>query len=307
MFKKLIILVVVMGCLIPVGSSAQTQTSFASLTVDLWPEFDKPSMLVMYAITLSPQVRLPTEISLRIPSSAGAPNAVANCQPDGSCFNAPYEQQPAGEWSVVTFQATLPDFRVEYYDPNLTRDGAKRTYEFTWPGDYEAENFLIRAQQPVGAENMQVKPGTFSVVNADDGFVYYTLDAGRVPAGQTVSVLISYDKTTDELSNSSMRVEPSEPLSSETAGRTSLTTSTLAIALGLAGLALIVGGGVWYWRSGRQSPQPTRTRRVRRKASSARAPSETAEVNVYCHQCGKRAAPGDRFCRTCGTQLRTGG
>ncbi|RMF50517.1 MAG: zinc-ribbon domain-containing protein, partial [Anaerolineae bacterium] len=24
----------------------------------------------------------------------------------------------------------------------------------------------------------------------------------------------------------------------------------------------------------------------------------------YCPQCGKRAAPADRFCRTCGTKLR---
>ncbi len=81
---------------------------------------------------------------------------------------------------------------------------------------------------------MLVKPGTFSVAVADDGFTYYSLDAGSVPAGQTVEVVISYDKTTDELSNSSMRVEPSEPLSSDTAGRNSL-TSALPFVLGLAG------------------------------------------------------------------------
>jgi hypothetical protein len=306
MFKKLIILILLVVCLIPMGSSAQTQTSFASLTVDLWPEFDKPSMLVMYAITLSSEVKLPAEIRLRIPASAGAPNAVANCQPDGNCFNSPYDQQPDGEWSVLTFQATSPDFRVEYYDPSLTRDGVKRTYEYTWPGDYAVENLLIRVQQPVGAENMLVKPGTFSVVTADDGFTYHTLDAGSAPAGQTVEVVISYDKTTEELSNSSMRVESSEPLSGETVGRTSL-TSALPFLLGLVGLALIAGGGVWYWRSGRQNARPTRTRRTRRKSPAARTANEAAEVNVYCHQCGKRAAPGDRFCRTCGTQLRTGG
>jgi hypothetical protein len=306
MFKKLIILTLLVVCLIPVSSSAQTQISFASLTVDLWPEFDKPSMLAMYAITLSPQVKLPAEIRLRIPASAGAPNAVANCQPDGNCFNSPYDQQPDGEWSVLTFQATSPDLRVEYYDPQLVKDGTKRTYEYTWPGDYAVENFLIRVQQPAGAENMVVTPGTFSVVSADDGFTYHSLDAGSVPAGQTVEIVINYDKNTDELSNSSMPVEASEPLSGETAGRTSL-ASALPIVLGLVGLALIVGGGVWYWRSGRQSARPARTRRTRRRTPAARAENEAVEVNIYCHQCGKRAAPGDRFCRTCGTQLRTGG
>jgi hypothetical protein len=306
MLKKLSLLILLLICLIPAGSSAQTQTSFASLSVDLWPEFDKPSMLVMYQITLSPQVKLPAEIRLRIPAAAGVPHALASCQPDGSCFNTTYEQQPAGEWSMLSFQATLPDLRVEYYDPQLTKEGTKRNFEYTWPGDYLVENFDIQVQQPAGAENMLVKPGTFSVAVADDGFTYYTLDAGSVPAGQTVEVVISYDKTTDELSNSSMRVEPSEPLSSATAGRNSL-TSALPFVLGALGLALIIGGGVWYWKSGRQKPQPSRSHRTRRKASPSTAASVNAEGNVYCHQCGKRAAPGDRFCRTCGTQLRMGG
>ena len=306
MLKKLILLSLVLACFIPSGSMAQTQPSLVSLTVDLWPEFDKPSMLVMYQFTLSPQVRLPAEISLRIPAGAGIPHAVANCQPDVSCFNATYQQQPAGEWSELTIQATLPDLRVEFYDTALTKDGAKRHYEYTWPGDYAVENFKINVQQPVGAENMVVKPGTFSVAEAGDGFTYHSLDAGSVPAGQTVEVVIDYDKTNDELSNSSMPVQPSEPLSGETAGRTSL-TSALPFALGLVGLALMIGGGVWYWRSGRQKPQSGRSRRTRRRTASEPVASGAPEGNVYCHQCGKRAAPGDRYCRTCGTQLRIGG
>lgn len=306
MYRMLILLTLVLACLIPISSSAQAQPSFASLTVDLWPEFDKPTMLVMYQLTLSPQVRLPAEIHLRIPASAGVPNAVANCQPDGSCFNSPYEQQRAGEWTELSFQATSPDLRVEYYDPALSIEGSKRHYEYTWPGDYTVENFNIRVQQPAGAESMFVKPGTFSASTADDGFTYHSLDVGHVPTGQTVEVLVEYDKASDELSNSNMPVQPSEPLSAETAGRTSF-TSALPIALGLVGLALIVGGGVWYWRSGRQKPQPARSRRTRRGAGSAPATDGAPEVNVYCHQCGKRASPGDRFCRTCGTQLRIGG
>lgn len=303
MLKKIILLMLLLAFLIPANAEAQDQTSFASVAVDLWPEFDKPSMLVMYTMTISPQVKLPAEIRLRIPARAGAPNAVANCQPDGSCFNAPFDQQPAGEWAVLIFQATSLDLRVEYYDPELTRDGARRNFQFIWPGDYPVDNLLIRVQQPVGAENMLVKPGTFSTVAADDGFTYYTVDAGPVPAGQSVEIAISYDKANDELSNSSMPVESSEPLSSETAGRTSL-GSTLPIALGLLGLALIIGGGVWYWRSGRQQPQPARSRRTRRRITAGPETGGVAEGNIYCHQCGKRAAPGDRFCRACGTQLR---
>jgi ribosomal protein L32 len=308
MYRTLIFLTLLLVCLLPIGSSAQTQPSFASLTADLWPEFDKPTMLVMYQITLSPQARLPAEIRLRIPASAGVPNAVANCQPDGRCFDSPYEQQRLGEWLEVSFQATSPDLRVEYYDPALTKEGSKRHYEYTWPGDYAVENFNIQVQQPAGSENMYVKPGTFTATKDGDDLTYHSLDVGPVPAGQTVQVVVEYDKNTDTLSNSNMPVQPSEPLSSETAGRASLTlSSALPIALGLVGLGLIIGGGVWYWRSGRQKPQPANSRRTRRRSGSAPVASGAPEGNVYCHQCGKRAAPGDRFCRTCGTQLRVGG
>ena len=76
-------------------------------------------------------------------------------------------------------------------------DGSKRHYEFTWPGDYAVENFNIRVQQPDGATNMFVKPGTFTATSADDGFTYHSLDVGQVPAGQKVEVVIEYDKSTD--------------------------------------------------------------------------------------------------------------
>jgi zinc-ribbon domain len=307
MYRMFIILTVLLACLIPIGSSAQTEPSFASASVDLWPEFDKPTMLVMYQFTLSSQVKLPAEIRLRIPASAGVPNAVANCQPDGSCFNTPYDQTRAGEWSELSFQATSPDLRVEYYDPALTKDGTKRHYEYTWPGDHAVDKFNIRVQQPTGAENMSLKPETFSSAASSDGFTYHALDVGQVREGQTIEVVVEYDKTTDALSSSNMPVQPSAPLTSETAGRAGLTlSSALPVALGLVGLALIVGGGVWYWRSGRQKPQPAQSRRNRRKAGSSPVASNAPEGNVYCHQCGNRASPGDRFCRTCGTQLRVG-
>jgi hypothetical protein len=183
---------------------------FASALVDLWPEFDKPTMLVIYQFTLSSQVKLPAEIQLRIPASAGVPNAVANCQPDGSCFNAPYDQTRAGEWSELSFQATSTDLRVEYYDPALTKDGTKRHYEYTWPGDHAIDMFNIRVQQPTGSENMYLKPETFSVAPSSDGFTYHSLDVGQVRVGQTVDVVVEYDKATDELSKSNMPVQPSE-------------------------------------------------------------------------------------------------
>jgi hypothetical protein len=73
--------------------------------------------------------------------------------------------------------------------------------------------------------------------------------------------------------------------------------------LGILGVALIVGGGLWYWQSGKQSA--TDKSRRRRRTARLKVSDETAAGDeVYCQNCGKRASVGDRFCRTCGTKLR---
>ncbi len=306
MLRLFLLILVLLTSLFPSSIHAQTQISFKSLLIDLWPEFDRPSMLVMYQISLSEQVKLPTELNLRIPASAGAPNAVAVCQPDGGCFNTPYEQKPPeGEWSTLVIQATLPDLRVEYYDPQLIKEGSSRHFEYRWPGDFAVESFKIKVQQPPSAKEMSLKPGMVNVTLAEDGMTYYSLDVGTVPAGQTVALQINYQKDNDDLTFNELPVEPSEPLGGQNAiGRFSVSTA-LPFILGALGITLIAGGGLWYWLSGRQKAQPVkRARRSRRKPATETAEESEGGI-VYCHQCGNRASPGDRFCRLCGAPLRS--
>jgi hypothetical protein len=287
---------------LPLTVRAQAQISLSSLSIDLWPEFDHPDVLVMYKFTLSPKVSLPAEVQIRIPANASA-NAVAVCQSDGSCFNTPYETRQEGGWTVLVIQATMPDLQVEYYDPNLQKDGANRHYSYTWPGDYTVDALKVSVQQPAGAQGMQIKPG-MKPTTGNDGLTYYEVNAGSLAAGQTFEIVVDYQKTDDQLTYNNLPVAPSEPLDSTESGRAS-PTSALPIVLGLVGVLLIVGGGVWYWRSGRQSPGARNDRRVRRRSSASSAGVEVVEAgHIYCHQCGKRATGGDRYCRACGAELR---
>jgi hypothetical protein len=305
--NRMIGLLIILLTIVPGVARAQTENSLASVEADLWPEYDRSSMLVIYHITLSPQTQLPADVSVRIPANAGAPAAVAVKQPDGSLFTAPYTQQQAGEWSDVVFKATTPEVQVEYYDPNLTKDGTVRNFEYHWPGNSAVDDFKMVVQQPAGATNMRIKPGTVSVGNGPDGLSYYTLNVGPLAKGQLFNVSVGYEKTGDELTVDSMKVEPSAPLDSNTAGRTGFTWA-LPVGLGLLGVVLIAGGALWYWRSGQQKGVRRERRGRRHSASSTRDPGQTeaGSGNIYCHQCGKRAGPGDRFCRACGTPLRSG-
>ena len=308
MLRKTLVLILLLVCCAPTVVFAQQATTFSEVKVALWPEFDRPTMLVINHITLSPQTALPATIRLRIPAAAGAPNAVAARQPDGSLINIPYEKSEAGEWSWIEFQATTLELQIEYYDPGLTKNEQARHYEYNWPGDYAVDAFTVEVQEPVGASEMIIKPGTVSSETGQDGMTYHLLDVGSLIEGQPIRITVDYNKSDDQLSSDNVPVEPSGPLDTTASGRTSMTTA-LPWLLGGLGLLLIAGGGFWYWHSGRGGAQPKKEVHPRRKAAER---SETSGERpeggaVYCHNCGKRASPGDRFCRACGTQLRLGG
>ena len=77
MGKKItFIILFVLSIYIP-SAQAQEAPRFETLTIDLWPEYDRPSMLVIYKGELSPAVSLPAEVTLRMPVEAGAPAVVA--------------------------------------------------------------------------------------------------------------------------------------------------------------------------------------------------------------------------------------
>lgn len=304
MLKRISLLFLCLALLFPVSAFAQNDLSISAIEVDLWPEYDRASMLVIYRITLASEVTLPASLRLRIPSRVGVPNAVAAKQPDGSLINVPYDLQSSGDWGDLVFQAPTPEIQIEYYDPELIKDGMRRTFEYRWPGDYAVDMFSMQVQQPLGARDMVIAPSFGNGRSAPDGFVYYFSDIGKISLGQTFSVNLEYQKETDDLSLTDMPISPSGPISESPLTSPGL-ADLLPYILALIGLVLLVGGGLWYYQSGRDQLQvkPARRRNRGKPAEQEAGQIEEGE-HVYCHQCGKRANKGDRFCRVCGTQLR---
>lgn len=308
MLRRSLGLAFILFLLVSINVQAQEPTTFAVVEVDLWPEFDRPSLLVIYRITLSPQMKLPFEVRLSIPSSVELPNAVAYRGPDGILINLEnYAVEEDGEWSRLVFLAPTPDLQIEFYDPGLAKENNSRRFEYRWRGDYAVESFLIQVQQPVNASQMRLSPSLGSGSQGSDGLVYFSQEIGELKLGRTFTIQGEYLKEDDELSVNRVPIGPGGPLDETAQGRATLLSALpwlLPWLLGFLGLALIVGGLIWYRQSGREAPKTKRKRRTRRKADSRAGEEETRGGDVYCHQCGKRALPGDRFCRACGTKLR---
>ncbi len=333
-FFALLLLLLTVGLLPVRPALAQTISNpagqaggpyLSNVVVQIWPEYDQPSALIIYNITISPQVTLPTMLSLRIPASAGKPYAVAWQSPDKALYDLKYDFSTVGDWSTVKFSAPAQDIRLEYYDPSLKKTGTQRSFTYHWPGDYRVDNLTLEIQQPANASQMTFTPDAGAGrVNSTDGQTYYTLVAGQVNAGTTFELAMSYTKPDDTLTSKQFqKAQPSQPINSGTAGRVTFDT-LLPWGIGITGLLLIAGGVLWYFRGGRLTTA-TRGRRMRHGSARAAASTNAAAAAVdggrrtssspvppplddsdsaFCHQCGKKAGPEDVFCRACGTRLR---
>jgi len=282
-----------------VPASAQAVISLDFLRVQLWPEYDQSAMLVIYDFQVPASASFPQPISIRLPKDADL-LAVAQ-QVNQNLVNVEYAPLTKdGEWATLSFTANQTGvYHIEYYAP-LNKNASARDYTFTWPGDYAVTKLEISLQEPTGATQIKTDPTLPDVAPAADNFIYHHGVFHAVPGGKPFQMKITYSKSDDTLSASGSVVQAAggDLAGNGVAGQSSFTTF-LPWILGGLGLILLLGGGVWYWLSGRAEPKSPRTRH------RAGAESESAEdEQIYCGQCGKRAQPGDVFCRSCGTRIR---
>jgi hypothetical protein len=288
--------------LLPAGQAraeSWPQPVIDRLQVDIWPEFDRPEVLVIYHITLASEVSLPAKLSLRLPKSSGGPANLAMKDTDGLLYNLDYTSTtPQGDWMVVTFMAPSVEVQLEYYDSSLKRSGIQRTYQFTWPGDYTVSSLTVTVQQPTNASNMKTTPNMGAGRLASDGFYYYTSVLGEDKAGTQLILQLSYDKTDNALSSTSQPVQPVLPVTASTNGRISL-QGMMPWIFGVLGVVMVGSAAIWFWQVYRM-----KNGSAHRRHSHAAAAIRNGKTAIYCHLCGREAGPVDIYCRSCGTRLR---
>lgn len=288
-----LLMVLGMAFTIPVPASAQGEIKLDSLNIQLWPEYDQPSMLVLYDFTISENTSLPVKLTFRLPLGA---NVIAVAYEDGAgnlvnaSFIGPVTQN---EWQALTINVDTPTtYHFEYYQA-LTTSGNTRQFSYLWPGDYAVDAFKISVQEPLDMTSFTSEPALQKTQR--NGVAYHESSAVNLAADEQFPLNIQYAKSTNTLRSPSG--VQTLPIDSNTEGRTYI-NNYVPYILGGIGVLLIVGGLTYYFQSMRGKGSKTRSRRRHRV-------EEDEAGSIHCHQCGTRAHPGDRFCRTCGTRLRT--
>jgi hypothetical protein len=279
--------------LIPSSAAAQGNITLESLQISLWAEHDQPSMLVIYDFKVTDDTNLPATVDIRIPREGNITAVAYNA--DGQLLLANYQIRQAEDagWQIVSLNIVeRTTYRIEYYQP-LQRDGSRRIFTYQWTGEYPIRDFSIEVQVPDDSTGTMTNPAFLFVENQP-------ILSGRaamrdMDAGEVYQLQLQYSRASEAVVfPASSQVEPSEPIDASTDGR--VTLDNLPYILGGIGVILILSALYYSWRV--HPFHLSKPRKRQRRAVEGGA-------QVYCHQCGTRAQAGDRFCRACGSKLRT--
>lgn len=269
------------------GGAAKGNPRLASLSIEIWPEYDRPAALVILKGALAEGVKLPAAVALRLPVASGGPAAVAfSATPDGNLLNLKHERASAGEFVTIKFEVPGRFFHIEFYEPIATTLPA-RSYRYAWPGDLAAERVTVVVQEPAAANAISVEPNLELASTGQEGLRYRAAELGALEAGKPLPIVVRYTK---------LDMRPSAEIMKPKAGEAPAAAASTAPAvagapfpgwvLGLLAVALLAVGAsllFFWWR--------------RRAARPATLP------HGACTQCGAPRVPGNRFCGDCGAKL----
>ena len=267
-------------------------TALESLAIFIWPDYDRPSVLVLLTGTLAPDAPLPAVVTVPLPADAQL-NAVARIDAQERMLDDIAYSADAGKLTLTTPD---PRFQVEYYLPYRIEDG-EHVFSFTWLADLSVERLEATVQRPKSAASLLTEPVASQVMEGRDGLIYYRLPAQAVPGGQPFSLKVRYPMASTRLSVQ----RPGGGAGAPTAASPAAPESAPTTAFGWPAVVAVIGVGLisalvtWKLARGRSEP-----------AARSTAEREESAARRYCHACGRPVAKEDRFCGDCGADLEGG-
>ncbi|MFO1311196.1 MAG: zinc ribbon domain-containing protein [Burkholderiales bacterium] len=267
-------------------------TRLSELSIEIWPEFDRPAALVLLRGTIAEGVKLPATVSLRVPATSEGPAAVAySTTADGSLLNLTHETSASGAYTTIKFEAPSRWFHIEFYEPLATANAA-RSYTYTWPGDLTVERASVVVQEPAASQGVTTEPALGNLSTGAGGLTYRTGTLGALAPGKPAAITVKYSKTDARptvdikglrTAQNAQAPAPAAPVTPATAatptgGLPEWVVPMVAFAsLALAGVVALV----LLWR---------------RKGGEV--------VAAFCSKCGGALRTGDKFCGKCGAKIK---
>ena len=310
---------------------AQSSLKLSNLLVEVWPEYDRPEVLVIYRGELDPTIPLPAAVTFRLPGYIENMHAVAAEQNGRLVDVSPnaIELRREGEELLLTFTTPSPRLQFEYYDPLiLTKQEQTRRLNFEFVAPYEIESTTFEVQEPVGTQAFVLTPPPDDSFVGADGLRYNTIAVAGLKPGDAFTLTTTYQRDSNQLSVDRPETEAglTGPLASrpvELGSKPETLLGDQSFLLGYiligAGVILLGGTGIYWWWSTRRSEELGRRRPPRRSHRPSVRPKPVSpgqkqpeqistpvseQVASYCYRCGNPLRPDANFCHVCGAERR---
>jgi hypothetical protein len=286
----------------------EAEVSLDSWTIEVWPEYDKPSVLVIYGGTVAEGTAFPQRMTVPVPKGAVV-NAVADVDTNGGLFSLEWNSRETPAGQDVVFELAKPQFVVEYYLDAISPPPS-RSFDLAMIVPYAARQGSLSLRQPARASDMQIDPEMTQTGTDSLGNSLYSKQLGPLAARQELAMRVAYTKADADPSVAAVPA-PAEQPAPAAASRDSGTTAWLPWLVGGL-LAVLVGAIAVYlvlqWRQSRATPSRQARRKEARNrglpASRSTSPSESKAGyrNAFCPRCGNKFGDADKFCRSCGAE-----
>jgi hypothetical protein len=270
-------------------------------TLQLWPEYDDPGLLVIYSGDFTDTLQFPQEIAFPLPKNARGIQATAR-ENDGRLITQ--------QWQIVNGKLVYtlpgPGFHVEYY-LDLSPSGSQRDISYTFETPYAIHALDIRVQHPARATQFSLAPQPEGSILGDDGLTYSEMRKTNLKPGDKLDFTIRYEKTDQGLTRPSSVSAQAAPTPLAGAAQATATESGFSswlpyLLIGVGLLALIAAAIYWVMRGHGSSAQlPARKGARPADAVPQTAPTpKSGKRAAFCTECGRQFGVEDRFCASCG-------
>ena len=286
----------------PVGQDGPpaSDPTLASLTIDIWPEYDDARVLVIYDGVLAFGGTLPLELTFVVPADAQV-HMAGGIAANGGHLHADFDTRLRDDGLMeVSYAPQAPRLYMElYYNPLSGDDDRQFTYPVTAP--FEVDSLVVRVQEPLRATGFELAPAAEESMQDNKGLDYHVLRRGDLPAGSVMPVTVAYRKT-DRQPSVTRQGAPAAVQSGAAKGNAdspwqqARTWILVTLAVGFFGMGFykMFAKSEFAGVSG-ASAERTENRRTDTESGSGEP--------GFCAQCGRPLAPEHRYCGTCGTRV----